>query len=382
MNLIEAALSTYWAMEEPALRQLFAIVTREISASPDALEAFRAKSLDRAERARVRDGVAIIDAYGPLVKRANMVAEMSGATSYEIMFRDLETARRDPGVLGAVLHIDSPGGEALGIGELAEAVHAFRAEKPIVAYVGGMGASAGYWLASAASKIIISDSAILGSIGVQIAMLDRTEADAKAGVRTLRFVSSQSPGKNADPSTDAGAAAMQKTVDSLAQVFVDAVAKYRGVSAEDVLARFGQGATEVGKDAVVAGLADEIGTFEGALAMVVAMSRKQPARPGGFAGTTYIKETPAMSQLQVPSAKSAPVPAPSLNDEERVAAIMSAGNGETGSGDAEVDAAAARIHSAGRTEFSSPPSADPLPVSAGTDEEARKLVEAILSAGR
>jgi hypothetical protein len=76
--------------------------------------------------------------------------------------------------------------------------YAARGKKPIIAYVGGTGASAAYWLASAADKVVISPTAVLGSIGVQVAY---REAAAKAGEKTYRFVSSQSPNKNPELGT-------------------------------------------------------------------------------------------------------------------------------------------------------------------------------------
>jgi hypothetical protein len=100
------------------------------------------------------------------------------------------------------MNIDSPGGEASGMHELAQAVYDMRDTMHITAYVGGSGASAAYWLASAAHQIVVDPTAILGSIGVQVAFAEPT---AKAGEKVYKFVSSQSPNKNADAGTKAGA---------------------------------------------------------------------------------------------------------------------------------------------------------------------------------
>jgi membrane-bound ClpP family serine protease len=94
-------------------------------------------------------------------------------------------------VSAIVLNLDTPGGAVNGVDELARAIFAARERKRIIAYVGGMGASAGYWLASAASEIVVSDAAILGSIGVRMVAQDTTEADRKSG--RVEFISSQSP---------------------------------------------------------------------------------------------------------------------------------------------------------------------------------------------
>jgi hypothetical protein len=72
--------------------------------------------------------------------------------------------------------------------------------------------------------------------------------------------------KNPDPGTEEFNAEVQGVIDAMAQVFVEAVARNRGVATETVLNNFGKGGTFVGQMAIEAGLADSIGTFEGTLA--------------------------------------------------------------------------------------------------------------------
>lgn len=276
MRALDAALNATWAMDEKALETLLDIAARQNDATPEAIEAYRAKSLANTDRARSRDGVAILDVIGATFKRANLFTAMSGATSYDMLRADFQAALDDPKVKSILLNIDSPGGEASGVHELAQAVFEARGSKPIVAYVGGLGASAGYWLASAADKIVVDATAALGSIGVQVAY----RADSpKAGQKEITFTSSQSPMKNADPETEAGAKAVQDRIDAMASVFYEAVARNRGVDTETALKNFGKGGIFVGKDAVKAGLADELGSFEGVLAEL-AGARKTAAKSG------------------------------------------------------------------------------------------------------
>lgn len=277
VSALSAALSAVWAMEERALEVVLGIAAREHDVTEEALEAYAARSLANADRARVRDGVAIIDANGPLFKRANLMTAISGATSYTIMRADLQAALDEPTVNAIILNIDSPGGEASGADELAQAIYDARGKKPIVAYVGGTGASAAYWLASAADKIVVSPTSVLGSIGVQVAY---RESAPKAGEKSYRFVSSQSPNKNPELGTDAANSQIQQTIDAMAQVFVETVARNRGVATETVLTDFGQGGIFVGKAAVEAGLADSIGTFEAVLAELSASGRRAIGNTG------------------------------------------------------------------------------------------------------
>lgn len=113
---------------------------------------------------------------------------------------------------------------------------------------------------------------MLGSIGVRAAY------PARGDDGSVEFISSQSPGKRLDLASDDGRARIQSRVDSLAEVFVEAVASGRGVTAQHVLERFGRGDVLVGSAAVAAGMADEIGTFEGVLSQLAGGSSPPPTR--------------------------------------------------------------------------------------------------------
>lgn len=257
-------LSQQWAITPEYLSEMLAIAERrhEFAGKLEALEQKLGKRLENTYDVSVRDGVAIISATGPMFRYASWFHSISGGTSYQILSRDIRAALDDPSITGILLNVDSPGGEVNGAQELASQIVAGRKIKPIYAYIGGTGASAGYWLASAAEKVFAAESAIIGSIGVQMAMTIRGDAP---GSKSYRFVSSQSPMKNAGPDTEAGAAEIQRVVDSLAQIFVGAVADNRGISTEKVLEDFGQGKVFVGSDALARGMIDEISTFEGVL---------------------------------------------------------------------------------------------------------------------
>jgi signal peptide peptidase SppA len=281
MSALETALAAQWAMVPSSLETLLSVADRTNTVTPEVLEAYRAAHADRGERLRVRDGVAILDVSGPLFKKANLFVHVSGATSYEMLMRDLHVALDDPAVNSIMLRVDSPGGEANGCDELAAAIYAARGKKPITAFVSGQACSGGYWIASAADKVIVSDLAMLGSSGVVLGVADRSKADEKSGVVRREFVSSQSPGKRPDPATDVGAAQIQQMVDDLAEVFVAAVAKHRGVDPSTVIEKFGAGGVEIGAKAVAKGMADEIGQFEAAFATLKARGTGRSTRTIG-----------------------------------------------------------------------------------------------------
>lgn len=200
-----------------------------------------------------RGSNAVINVTGPIFRYANMFTEISGATSTDAIAKAIGEAEQSD-VDAIVFNFDSPGGEATEISNLAELIAT--TPKPTVAYVGAMAASAGYWLASAADEIVIGSTGLVGSIGT-VATIDLSSDD-----ETIEIVSSQSPNKRLDASTEEGQQSIQAMVDKMAQVFIENVAMYRKVSVEHVLTYFGKGGLLMGAEAVAAGMADRIGSFE------------------------------------------------------------------------------------------------------------------------
>jgi len=277
MSVLDFVAAQGWAMLQENVEELALIAARANETTPEMLEAYRAETLKRSNRAKFRDGVAIHYAEGPLFKRANLFVEFSGATSYQLLRQDLQTAVDDPKVHTNLFIIDSPGGEANGCDELAAAIRESSKIKPTIAYVSGLAASGGYWIASACSKIVVSEAALLGSIGVVLGFPNVKDA------RKIEFVSSQSPGKRPNPETEEGRTRIQSMVDELAEVFIGSVAENRGVSPEDVITKFGAGGLKVGAKAVAAGMADEVGQLEAVIASIVSSGTKSrvPKRSKG-----------------------------------------------------------------------------------------------------
>lgn len=252
----DVALNQPWAMQQEALQTLLAVAARE--GNPEAVQVAAGQKLAQTRQVSVRDGVALVPVLGPLFRRANLFTEISGATSVETLARDLNQAVGSSEVKAILLDVDSPGGQANGIGELAAIIQAAGKQKPVHCYIGGLGASAAYWLACAAQTISLAPTALVGSIGVIAAYRRRSEEQ-------LTFVSSQSPRKDTDPETDEGRADIQSLLDELAGVFIADVARYRGVTESVVQNDFGRGGVLVGKKAVAAGMADRVSSLEATL---------------------------------------------------------------------------------------------------------------------
>lgn len=289
-RVLRAALNAHWAMEENALRNLLRIAARE-NASIDAVQAELGRPLDNTREVTVRDGIAIVPITGPIFRYASFFSRISGASGLGDIATDFNEAMANPGIRGILLEIDSPGGGVAGISDFARMVFESRGQKPITAFIDGDGASAAYWIASAADEVVVADTAIVGSIGVRATINDYTEAKRKAGVETIEIVSSQSPRKVLDPRSEEGRADLQAILDELAGVFVSAVARHRGVGPETVLSDFGQGGVFIGQSAVEAGLADRVGTIEEVLAeMAASPSSRVTLTPAAGGGPNQTKE--------------------------------------------------------------------------------------------
>lgn len=274
MNIFEIARARPWLITPEFLRTILEITARENIITPELLDKIdsrreavatrKGRRLDEARYTEKREnGVAVLDINGPIVRYADFFSEVSGGVSTQHIATDFRAALEDPGVKAIVLNIDSPGGEATGIHELGEIIYAARGRKPIVAYAEGYAASAAYWLASAADEIVADKTAMLGSIGVVFAVPDPTKRTA----REIEIISTQSPKKRSDPTTEAGRSELQRLADEMASVFVDTVARNRNkqdapVNAETVLTTFGQGGMRIGQDAVDNKMADRLGSLE------------------------------------------------------------------------------------------------------------------------
>ena len=261
-----------WAITETALNNILTIASRQ-NESIEAVSAKLGRDLDNTYVIEVRDGVAVIPVVGPLFRYANLFTAISGASSYEVLAKDFNSALENPDVHSVVLDIDSPGGEVNGCAEFANMIYESRGTKPIIAYASGDAASGAYWIASACDQIIASETSLLGSIGVVAVYRDSNDQNV------LEIVSSQSPYKRLDPNSDDGKSRLQSRIDDLASVFIDSIAKHRGVDPPTVLKEFGGGDVFVGKNAIRSGLADDVGSLENIIQQQI--NNQNPAKLRG-----------------------------------------------------------------------------------------------------
>ena len=211
-------------------------------------------------------GIAVIPAVGSLVRRTVGLDPASGFTSYAEIAGMVDAALADPSVEGIVLDIDSPGGEAGGVFELGERIRAADAMKPVWAVASDTAFSAAYAIGCAASRLLVSRTGGVGSIGVIAMHVDQTARDAQQGYRYTPITAGDhkndfSPHEKLGPEAHAR---LQAEVDRLYSMFVDHVAAMRKLDADAVRAT--EAGIYFGMDAVTAGLADAVGSLDAVLA--------------------------------------------------------------------------------------------------------------------
>lgn len=257
-RLITAIKSEPWAITAPALRTILDIAERKNDV--EAVEAKLGSPLENTRTVTTRGKTAVIPVIGSIIRYGNMFSRVSGATSLDILSLDFQSALDNPEIDTILLQLDTPGGQAAGISEFADRIKA--SNKKVIAYIDSQCASAGYWIASACDEIIANKMAMIGSLGVVFAMQDTSEADAKNGIKNIEIVSNVSPKKRPDITSKEGQSQIQKWADSLGSLFIEAVADFRGVSVETVLAKFGQGDMFLAEEALNVGMIDRLGDFE------------------------------------------------------------------------------------------------------------------------
>jgi len=206
------------------------------------------------------DGIAVIEISGVLIHRGGWIGKSSAQTSYEGIAAQIEAAAGDPSVRGVALEIDSFGGEVAGVFDLADRIRALRRDKPVWAFVAEHAFSAGYALASQASRILLPRTGALGSIGVVVMHADLSRKLDQDGVQVTLIHSGRHKvdGNPYQPLPDGVRDDIQREIDVLRVLFAETVAAGRAGRLSQEAALATEAATYRGADAIAAGLADDV----------------------------------------------------------------------------------------------------------------------------
>lgn len=279
-HLIEHIYNRPWAILPEKLSMISHVVSRwrnDERLSETDLERLRAATQPAPTKAR---GVAVLPVYGIISHRVNMLTAFSGGTSTQKLTGQFRDALQDPNVGTVVLDLDSPGGTIDGVPEMAAELYAARGKKQVIAVANTLAASAAYWLASQADEIVVSPSAMVGSIGVYTIHEDISELNAKVGVRpTLikagKYKAETNPNEPLNPEA---LEHLQDQVEHAYRMFVKDVARGRGATTKEVTDGYGQGRAVSAEQAVSMGLADRVATLDQVLSKLGVTQQRSPSK--------------------------------------------------------------------------------------------------------
>lgn len=246
----------------PKLEVILGVVGRKMSG--DTLATLPPANVDAGMTGGLQnlEGIAIIPILGTLVRRSSYIGAASGLTSYHEIEAMAEQAFADPQVRAVLLEIDSSGGEAGGVFDLAQRLRtlAQTSGKPLWAIADEAALSAAYAIACAADRLWLTRTAEVGSIGVVAVHVDESVADAKAGLNYtfLHAGAHKVDGHTHAPLPAPVAADIQADIEHLHEQFISLVAGFRRLTPEVV--RTTEARVYRGEAAIQAGLADQIGT--------------------------------------------------------------------------------------------------------------------------
>lgn len=261
-----------WALNPDAVDDVARTLARVegVFGSGVDLGALEARAAERRREAEsgAPAGIALIPVSGVLLPKAAPWMAEYGIGSTTAIARMVQAARSDAGVRGAIVALDSPGGDVRGIEEAADLLAALSSEKPTVGVVEHMAASAAYWIGAQASELISAPSGISGSIGVITSRVDATAMLARDGIRwhVMTAGPHKAEGHPATELSDAERDAIQERLGGLYAAFLGGVSRGRRVPAARVEAEFGGGRAFYGRDAVARGMVDRLGGMGDALA--------------------------------------------------------------------------------------------------------------------
>ena len=196
------------------------------------------------------------------------------------IIRVLGEYRDDPAVRAVVLRINNPGGVVAPTQEIFNAVRRLReAKKPVVASLGSVAASGGYYVAVAADRIYASPGTLTGSIGVVMQLANLEGLLKKVGVEyvVVKAGAYKDVGNIARPMTPEERRILQALLDDVYDQFVTAVAEGRGLDPQ-VVRGFAEGRIYSGRQAQGLKMVDELGGLEEAIEAAAKMAGL-PAKP-------------------------------------------------------------------------------------------------------
>lgn len=281
-------------------------------------------SRDRQRPYQVVNGVALVPVSGTLVHKYDHVKPYSGMTGYNGIIARVQAAIADPEVKGILMDMDTPGGEVAGCFDAAQTIRALAQEggKPLWAVADDMACSAGMAIASAADRRLITQSAVMGSVGVVMAHQSVAGKLKEDGIK-VTLIHSGAHKVDGNPYEDLSAealAAFQAKSDTLRQEFAALVSTHTGLSVDAVLAT--EAKTYRGQEAIDIGFADQLVNGNEAIAIFADFLNQPKTNISGVTMATTETTQPAATTPAAPAAQPSAETTPQMSEKERIKAIM------------------------------------------------------------
>ena len=208
-----------------------------------------------------QDKVACVEIYGPIMNAGNTV-------------KQIKKYRKDKSVDAVVIRLETPGGSAAASYEIYEEIRKTReAGKVVVASMGNVAASGGYYIACGAQKIFANPGTMTGSIGVIMSFMNFMELADKLGlsavtIKSGKFKDTGNPFRKTNPQE---LKLLQEMTDDIHEQFIDIVHKSRKIDKKDLI-KIADGRIFTGRQAKQFNLIDELGTYEDAISSAIKLA--------------------------------------------------------------------------------------------------------------
>jgi len=232
-----------------------------------------------------KGNLAVVYIYGPIqIVESKPIFGPRGGADY--LVRKLKALRKDPHIKAVVLRINSPGGTVGAVQEIhSEILNLRKAGKKVVASLGDIAASGGYYLACATDKIVANPGTLTGSIGVLFPITNLEGLFEKLGieVETVKSGKHKDIGSSSRALTEEEKKLLQELVDNAYQQFLEAVVEGRGeFMPGEKIEEICDGRIFTGEQAQGVGLVDELGNLDDSI--------KLAAKLAGIEGKVRIYE--------------------------------------------------------------------------------------------
>jgi protease-4 len=265
LEAVEAGMADGVAYEDEVPTRLSAEPGKSVVRPADAY--LKARTSLRPAALRARGVIAVVRVHGAITGGPGL--PLASVAVDDRVIGSIRLARAHPRIRGVVLHVSSPGGSALASDRIHHELVQLAAEKPLVACMGDVAASGGYYVSVAAHEIVAQPTTVTGSIGVVAARLVIEPLLARFGVVT-EVLHRGANARLLDPLLPLGEGdrrALERELERTYRAFVGVVATGRKRPTEEIEA-LAQGRVWIGADAHARGLVDRLGGFEDALEAV------------------------------------------------------------------------------------------------------------------